>query len=427
MNPGSWVAVDASTDLRDQALKLARIHQAVASGDTAPTSLREPVRSSWQRCASAGFDLARPTAPVALNEDEAAERWRNHPLSIAEPILHDLLADVHSDDDQVVLACDADGALLWIDGEPAVLDAAHEIHLEPGAIWTEGAAGTNAMGTALAVEHPIQIFSAEHLAEPVHGWTCSAAPVHEPRTGDLLGVIDLSGEVATAHPHSLALVTAAARVVESELAARAARVAAPPARRRLRARLAPPLRIEALGRRRAVRVDGAKRVELSPRHSEIVVILALHPGIDDDRLARELYGEAGVSVTARAELSRLRRILGKRLPVGSRQLAGKVETDLAAVERALAADDPQAALGLWGGDLLPGSFVPLVVEARERLVLGLRELILAAPDNALLERWLATESGRDDIEVARELMGRLEPTDPAHAVVASRLRRLSRS
>jgi hypothetical protein len=426
MNPGSWVAVDASTDLRDQALKLARIHQAVASGDAAPATLREPIRRSWQRCASAGFDLARPTAPVALTEDEAADRWRSHPLSIAEPILHDLLADVHSDDDQVVLACDADGALLWIDGEPAVLDAAHEIHLEPGAIWTEGAAGTNAMGTALAVEHPIQIFSAEHLAEPVHGWTCSAAPVRDPRSGDLLGVIDLSGEVATAHPHSLALVTAAARVVEAELAARVARSKFPEGRRRLRARFAPALHIEALGRRRAVLTDGAKRVELSPRHSEIVVILALHPGIDDDRLARELYGEAGVAVTARAELSRLRRILGKRLPVGSRRLAGTVEFDLAEVERALE-DGPEAALSLWGGDLLPGSSVPLVVEARERLVLQLRELILDARDTALLERWLATESGRDDIEVARELIRRLVPADPAHAAAASRLRRLSRS
>ena len=73
------------------------------------------------------------------------------------------------------------------------------------------------MGTALAVDHSLQVFSAEHFATPVHGWTCSAAPLHDPVSGKLLGVLDLSGPLQTAHPHSLALVTAAARMVEAVL------------------------------------------------------------------------------------------------------------------------------------------------------------------------------------------------------------------
>jgi GAF domain len=422
MNPGSWVAVDASTDLRDQALRLSRIHHAAASGDgSPPAGLRDPVRRSWRRCAQAGFDLERPTAPVAINSDEAAERWRSHPLSIAEPVLRELLADVHSDDDQVVLACDADGALLWIDGEPAVLDAAHEIHLEPGAMWSEPAAGTNAMGTALAVEHPIQIFSAEHLAEPVHGWTCSAAPVHDPRNGELLGVIDLSGEVATAHPHSLALVTAAARVVETELAQRGFADGSSLGSHD------GALRLQALGRRR-MRVEvGRGPTELSHRHSEIVVLLILHPGLDDERLARELYGADGLAGTARAELSRLRKILGDRLPAGERRLLGRVHADFTAFEEALDRGSPAEALDRYPGPLLPGSRVPLVAEARERLELRLRDALRARPGPALLKRWLQTAPGRDDIDLARELVRRLESDDPAHAGAATRLRRLSRA
>ncbi len=69
----------------------------------------------------------------------------------------------------------------------------------------------------------------------------------------------------------------------------------------------------------------------------------------------------------------------------------------------------------------------LIVEARERLELRLRDLLLSRPGTALLKRWLETGAGRDDIEAARELIRRLGPDDPAHAAAASRLRRLSRS
>src|SRR5262249_46522381 len=51
-----------------------------------------------------------------------------------------------------------------------------------------------------------------------HGWTCSAAPVHDPVTGQLLGIVDLTGPWKTVHPLGLALATAAARTMEEGLA-----------------------------------------------------------------------------------------------------------------------------------------------------------------------------------------------------------------
>jgi signal transduction histidine kinase len=89
-----------------------------------------------------------------------------------------------------------------------------------GALWTEHGAGTNAIGTALAADHPVQIFASEHFVEVVQAWTCSAAPVHDPDTGRLVGVIDLTGLEETVSPHSLAVVTTAARAVEAHLRAR---------------------------------------------------------------------------------------------------------------------------------------------------------------------------------------------------------------
>lgn len=212
-----WVAIDASTDPRRLARTLARAHSDVLSGGAGGDVLRDAISNSWDRSATAGVDPDGKGAPMAISREEAAERWARHPLSMAEPILRELLADVRSDDDQVVLVCDAEGKMLWIDGEPALLDAAQAVHLEPGSAWSEAAAGTNAMGTALEVGHSIQIFSAEHFSRGVHEWTCSAAPVHDPDSGEVLGVIDLSGELKTAHPHSLALIEAAARVIEAKL------------------------------------------------------------------------------------------------------------------------------------------------------------------------------------------------------------------
>ena len=206
--------------------QLARAHERGLAGATAQPEVREVIDQSWRRSARARVDPIGGIAPLVMSGDEAAARWDDSPLRVAEPILRELLADVGTAGQQVVLVCDADGTMLWIDGEPGVLEEATAVHLERGSRWSEERAGTNAMGTALAAGHPLQVFSAEHFAVSVHEWTCSAAPVRDPETGETLGVLDLSGELATAHPHSLALVEAAARMIEAELAPPAAERAA---------------------------------------------------------------------------------------------------------------------------------------------------------------------------------------------------------
>ena len=79
-----------------------------------------------------------------------------------------------------------------------------------GALWSESGAGTNAIGTALAADHAVQVFAAEHFNEVVQAWTCAAAPVHDPDTGEVLGVIDLTSKMSTVHPHSFAVAVATA-------------------------------------------------------------------------------------------------------------------------------------------------------------------------------------------------------------------------
>ena len=97
-----------------------------------------------------------------------------------------------------------------------------------------------------------------------------------------------------------------------------------------------------------------------------------------ERLALELYGEFGKPVTARAELSRLRRALPGAIVANPYRLAIELRDDRAEVEELLAAGRLAEALDRYPGPLLPGSEAPLVVEARQRLDDGLREAILAS-------------------------------------------------
>jgi signal transduction histidine kinase len=157
-------------------------------------------------------------APVAVDRDEALERWDFHPLREAAPLIRAYLADIADKSDHLIVVSDAAGVLLQLEGNARVRSqAADSMNFTEGALWSEEGAGTNAVGTALAADHAVQIFATEHFNEVVQAWTCSAAPVHDPETGELLGVIDLTGLQKNVHPHSLAVAMAAARAVEDRL------------------------------------------------------------------------------------------------------------------------------------------------------------------------------------------------------------------
>jgi hypothetical protein len=418
-----WAAIYATADRRTRAREIAeardRVLRAVPEPGGAPPSdpgLRPVIVRSWQRSAAAGVDPDRGLAPVPMAADEVDRRWSDHPLAIAVPILRGLLDDV-GDAEHVALICDADGSLLWIDGRPAMLEAAREIHLEPGSMWSEGAAGTNAMGTALAEAHPVQVFSAEHYAETVHRYTCSAAPVRDPLTGEVLGVLDLTGELGTAHPHSLAVVTMAAGMVERELALRASRAGLQPVTTTLRV----------LGRERGVlRSASGHEVVLSPRHTELLLLLWLcGEGLTAEQLAIELRGEKGRPGSVRSEMHRLRPLVGSLLAERPYRLTGAFRCDVADTEVLIRDGRIGDALSAYAGPLLAHSEVPRIAELRDRVDDQLRAAVLASGDATLLERWLRTPTGRDDFEASRQLAVSLPRNDPRRAAERSRIRRLA--
>ncbi|HWS33676.1 MAG TPA: GAF domain-containing protein, partial [Actinoplanes sp.] len=333
-----------------------------------------------------------------------------HPLARVMPIFRDLLGGLAEDGDHMMAVCDEHGRLLWVEGHPATLRGAADMNFVPGARWDEAHAGTNAPGTALAVDHALQIFATEHFTHPVQRWTCAAAPVHDPGTGRLLGAIDVTGGDHLANPHSLALVRATALAAEAYL-----RTVEPLERRPY---------VAALGRDEARLAVQGRQVRLGRRHSELLALLTVHPeGRTGDQLGMELYGDDVNPVTIRAELSRLRRILGPEL-LDSRpyRLRTVLETDFGTVARLLDAGRVAEALDVYPGPLLPGSDAPGIVRLRRLLDHRLRAAILAAGDPRLLQRWLNSAWGGDDLDLWQAYTA----LAPADSVAARRVAVLNR-
>lgn len=185
------------------------------------------------------------------------------------------------------------------------------------------------------------------------------------------------------------------------------------------------LTFEALGRDRAlVWVDGGQ-LALSQRHSEIVVLLAAHPaGLTAEQLALALYGEQGKPQTARAEVSRLRRLLRSRIETDPYRLAVPARSDVADVQRLLRDGHAGDAAVAYRGALLPRSDAPGVVDLRNELDGWTRRAALASDDTEVLWSWLNTPSGEDDIQAWKRLLSSIPHEDGRRPLAAARLERL---
>jgi transcriptional regulator of acetoin/glycerol metabolism len=207
----------ASPDLAHLARSLVRIHDAVLSGTTPPQSPRAVVARSWHRTLGFGIDPDGRNGRDPLPPAEVETRRRESRLSLVIDEIRELLLTAADASSYLVVVTDADGIVLWRSGSPRVRRQADSLGFAEGALWTEQAVGTNAIGTALAESAPVQLFSAEHFENAQVPWYCSASPIHDPIDGSLLGIVDVSGPALTLHPAILALVTASVRLAEARL------------------------------------------------------------------------------------------------------------------------------------------------------------------------------------------------------------------
>ena len=396
-------AVSNATDPLRLAGLLSRAHRVAMERGSPPAVLRTVVASSWSRAAAAGVD-PDGYAPTVLDDRATARALASNPASPHLGEIEGLLGEALTGGTFAVFS-DPAGVLLWASGDPVALEGAAGSGFMPGHLCSEEAVGTNAVGTAIALDAPVQIFAAEHFSRRLHRLTCAAAPIREPETGQLLGVLDISGDFRTGHPHTLALVAAVARVAEDRIEARTRRrdeelraayldwvrgsghrhsalvaasgrvLAASPRgwlgprlrlRRDGRLALPPELEVEerAIGAGAVVvrprggpsaargpaggllelRVQAGRvlvslgewETPLSQRHAAILVNLATNPdGLSGEQLGEMVYGKDWKAVTLRAEVSRLRRLLGPVIGHDPYRLLVAVSADREALARAL--------------------------------------------------------------------------------------------
>jgi hypothetical protein len=380
------------------AATLRAIHEQFVTGDVdaaylESTPLRREVADSWRRSLAEGVD---PDCVTEQAVSDDVSRLRDaHPLSSAMPIIRQLLVDDAAESGVVVAVTAADGTLLWVEGDRNARRRAEAMNFVPGADWSERAAGTNAPGTALALDRAIQIRGSEHFARVVQPWSCTAVPIHARDNGALIGALDLTGGIRVVSSQTLALVRATAVAVENHLALLRLTTATTESPSTAR------LTVLGSNRPRWVGTDelGQSRTTiLTGRHADILILLSRHPeGLTADHLALLLDDKDLDVVTVRAEMSRLRKVIGSDF-VESRpyRLLKPVTSDLADTFAALDAGDVDTALSHYRGPLLPQSVSPAVARLRTQLSMSLRGAVLATGDFAMLRRWLDLPEGRDD-------------------------------
>jgi len=198
-------------------LRLAR-RQLIEAGELQRELVGPELARSWLRSWQAGLQPAgrMPGAPHASGPQLArALEQQRELVAHARPVMEFLAEQTGGAEGMVILA-GADGVVLQALGDLHFVSRAERVALRPGASWSEQHRGTNAIGTALAERQAIVVHSEEHYLERNAFLTCAAAPILAPG-GQLLGVLDVSGDHRGYHPHTIGLVRSAAHMIEHRL------------------------------------------------------------------------------------------------------------------------------------------------------------------------------------------------------------------
>lgn len=194
--------------------------------------IREEILQSWER--SKGYKvnpLARANEHV-LSENEFQQRQQANAelIETAAPLMERIYEFVAGSGFVVALA-DKEGCLLKVVGDKGAVEFTNRSNFSEGAKWGEKEAGTNAVALAIVLNKPVQVYGAEHWCLHAHTATCSAAPIHDPDTGEIIGVLDMTGRHEDVHRHTLGIVVAVASSIKKQLALKRAYHAAEMAHR----------------------------------------------------------------------------------------------------------------------------------------------------------------------------------------------------
>jgi transcriptional regulator of acetoin/glycerol metabolism len=216
MNPSSTVQdTSGKQPVQEDPIKCAW-EDVVINGRPPRVPVRPIIVKSWIRCRKAKIDpYADPPPPIISQKELARLRAENRDLIvISRPVMEMIEISVQGTGFMVTLA-DRLARILETMGDRKILEVASWRKYIPGCMRDTKYSGTNAIALALEEVKPVQLTGAEHYNIHYHFWTCSSAPIRDAK-GRVIGLITLSGRSIGRHQHTLALVTAAAEIIEAQ-------------------------------------------------------------------------------------------------------------------------------------------------------------------------------------------------------------------
>ncbi|WP_027802153.1 sigma-54-dependent Fis family transcriptional regulator [Paraburkholderia dilworthii] len=179
--------------------------------------LTPSIQKSHARSEVFGLNASmRPDYDVLPAAELALKLEQNRVLCAhATPVMETLHEQIVNTQNVIVLT-DAEGLILHSIGDDDFLRRAEKVALRPGANWAEDRQGTNAIGTALAERSAIVVHGQQHYLAANRFLTCSSVPILDPY-GDVIGVLDVSGDHRSYHEHTMALAKMSVQMIENHL------------------------------------------------------------------------------------------------------------------------------------------------------------------------------------------------------------------
>ncbi|MFA9219310.1 MAG: sigma-54-dependent Fis family transcriptional regulator [Sphingomonadaceae bacterium] len=180
-------------------------------------SMPRIIETSHERSLSYGLtpDSRADFSPLARNDLTVLIEKNRLLHAHAVPAMETLYQQIINTHNMVILT-DANGVIVHSLGDDDFLEKANRVALQPGVAWSEQSKGTNAIGTAIAERTAALVHADQHYLAANHFLTCSAAPISD-HLGNVVGVLDVSGDQRSFHKHTMALVRMSALMIENQL------------------------------------------------------------------------------------------------------------------------------------------------------------------------------------------------------------------
>ena len=179
-------------------------------------NMRPEIVESWHRCEAMKVDhLGGRGTKVSEEESVRSIAKKKELIEVSRPIMENVFEMVKNTSYSVVLT-DEQGVIIDLIINKDLEEKHVLLNFVKGSKWDEQSVGTNAIGTCLAIDKPIQVIGAEHFCEYHHKWTCSAAPIHNNR-GEIIGCFDLSGRAEDVQTHTYGIAVSSANCIEKQL------------------------------------------------------------------------------------------------------------------------------------------------------------------------------------------------------------------